>query len=212
MSSKFRLVGAAVFAVAPVMMLAGCGADATGAQTTLVPLDTEATNYVALEPATTTTTTTVPEGTGVAGGTSEGEQIHTVQSGDSLSKIASIYNVSMDDIIKYNGWTDGLNHFLGIGDEIPIPPGASIPGASPAASGDTSSGDTSSGDTSSETTAPSTSGDCATSQYTITAEDTSRIKVASRFDITYQELDAANVNTPGYSSFVVGTVIVIPCP
>ncbi len=206
MSSKFRLAGAALFAVAPVMMLAGCGADATGAQTTLVPLDTEATNYVALEPATTTTTTTLPEGAGEAGGTSIGEQIHTVQSGDSLSKIASIYGVSMDDIIQYNGWTDGLNHFLGIGDQIPIPPGASIPGATPAPSDDTSSGDTVT-----ETTASADSGDCETSQYTITAEDTSRIKVASRFDITYQELDAANVNTPGYSSFVVGTVIVIPC-
>ncbi len=59
---------------------------------------------------------------------------------------------------------------------------------------------------------PSGSGDdCETGEYTITADDTTRLKVAEKFDVTVEALDAANAGTAGYSSFYPGLKIVIPC-
>ena len=37
------------------------------------------------------------------------------------------------------------------------------------------------------------------------------MKVAEKFDVTVEALDAANANTNGYSSFYPGLKIVIPC-
>lgn len=36
--------------------------------------------------------------------------------------------------------------------------------------------------------------------------------VAAEYDITVAELDAANADTPGYSSWLAGMVLIIPCP
>ena len=47
--------------------------------------------------------------------------------------------------------------------------------------------------------------------YTIQEDDTSRVGVADKFDLTFEALDAANVDTPGYEAFFVGLKIVIPC-
>lgn len=47
-------------------------------------------------------------------------------------------------------------------------------------------------------------------EYTIRESDISRTKVADYFGITYQQLDAANVETSNYSSFYPGLVIKIP--
>jgi LysM repeat protein len=46
--------------------------------------------------------------------------------------------------------------------------------------------------------------------YVIQQGDTSRMKVASRFGVTVEALDAANAATPGYSSFFPGLEIIIP--
>jgi hypothetical protein len=54
-------------------------------------------------------------------------------------------------------------------------------------------------------------GECVPGKYTIQTTDTSRIKVADKFDVTVQALDAANANTAGYSSFYAGLEIIIPC-
>ena len=35
--------------------------------------------------------------------------------------------------------------------------------------------------------------------------------MAAKFDVTVAQLDAANVNTKGYTNFIVGVKIVIPC-
>ena len=43
-----------------------------------------------------------------------------------------------------------------------------------------------------------------TGSYTITADDTTRLKVAEKFDVTVEALDAANANTSGYSGFYPG--------
>jgi len=52
---------------------------------------------------------------------------------------------------------------------------------------------------------------CVPGKYTIDASDTSRLRVAEKFDVTVEALDAANANTSGYSGFFAGLEIVIPC-
>ena len=47
--------------------------------------------------------------------------------------------------------------------------------------------------------------------YTIEAGDTTRLKVAEKFDVTVEALDAANAGTAGYGGFYPGLKIVIPC-
>ena len=54
-------------------------------------------------------------------------------------------------------------------------------------------------------------GVCVPGTYTIDETDTSRLRVAEKFDVTVEALDAANANTAGYGGFFVGLEIVIPC-
>lgn len=53
---------------------------------------------------------------------------------------------------------------------------------------------------------------CLPGQYVIAETDISRQTVADKFDLTVEELDAANIITPGYSAFSPGLRITIPCP
>lgn len=53
---------------------------------------------------------------------------------------------------------------------------------------------------------------CQRGQYMIDETDTSRQMVAEKFDITVEQMDAANTETPGYNAFYPGLVITIPCP
>ena len=54
-------------------------------------------------------------------------------------------------------------------------------------------------------------GDCVPGKYTIQESDTARVRVARKFDVTVEALDAANANTPGYGAFFAGLEIIIPC-
>ncbi len=63
------------------------------------------------------------------------------------------------------------------------------------------------------TTTPTLAGaDCLPGQYTIVETDMSRQEVAGKFDLTVEEMDAANSENPGYPAFYPGLVIAIPCP
>ncbi len=199
---KSSWLASAVFLVGPALLVAGCGgSEATGSDRTVV--EVQPTSYVVQDPVTTTTSTTLP--LVIEAGTDPNEQLYTIQSGDSVFGIATRFGIAPDVLANYNVWAEGVQHFLQVGDQIKIPPGGRIPGVTPPADPSAPAGST----PASGTTA--SNGDCPTT-YTITADDTTRIKVAKKFDITYQEMDAANANTPGYSSFVVGTPITIPCP
>jgi LysM repeat protein len=97
-----------------------------------------------------------------------------------------------------------------------IPPGAQVPGASTASSaddGDDTASESESTDaaeeTSAETTAAGLADNCKAGDYTIEAGDTP-IGVAGKFDVTVDQLNAANASTNGYGAFYVGLVIVIP--
>jgi LysM repeat protein len=54
------------------------------------------------------------------------------------------------------------------------------------------------------------SGGAAASEYTIQSGDTSRTKVADRFGVSVEDLDAANAATDGYTAFYPGLKIIIP--
>jgi LysM repeat protein len=182
---------------APVVLvfavLQGCGgADLDDAAGSSPP--PSATSYVVVDPPTTTAPpTTVPPSTDASGNivtTTTLPTEYVVQANDSVFKIASRFGLEPEELAEINGWSDGIRHTILPGDtiRIAVPP----------------------------TTAPTTGsvpapGECPTT-YTIQAGDTTRIAVAERFGITFEEMDAANEDTPGYDNFVVGTEIVIPCP
>jgi LysM repeat protein len=210
MLSTTRRWRASVAVAAGALALAGCasndGVGSPGATTVTI----KPTSYVTLAPAITTTTlAALPE----AGETVESEQSYTVVFGDYLYGIAEKFGVEASEIASYNEWPEGINHPLNPGDLVRIPPGGKAPGPTEG-EGEPTTADPQSGEgstpeaASTTTTAPA--GACPPGEYTITAEDTSRLKVANKFDITVEELDAANVGTEGYSAFYPGLKIVIP--
>jgi LysM repeat protein len=200
----------AAFGVGPVLLAAGCGSEATGSDRTVV--EVKPTSYFVEDPVTTTSSTTLP--LVIQAGTDPNEQLYTVKGGDSVYGIAQQFGIAPDVLANYNVWPEGINHFLTVGAEIKIPPGSRIPGVEPAADAGTATGAGSVPVTDATTTASGTlkTGEACPAKYTIQAGDTVRGRVATKFGITYQEMDAANSNTPGYASFIPGTEIVIPCP
>jgi len=202
MKIKPRAVIVAAFGVGPMLLLAGCGgATATGARATIANI--QPTSFVEVPPATTTTTTTLPSDFSAAAGTrSPIEQTYTIRAGDSLGGIAELYDITLEQLVNYNEFPNGVNELILPGDEIKIPPGALVPGtASGSDTGDSSAdtgGDTGDGDDSSG----------AGCTHTIEAgENPSR--VANQYDITVEELTAAN---PGgvMNTFLIGATLTIP--
>lgn len=211
MRPKSRVLTVIATAAVPLLLVTACGGDgaAEGSSDNLTPIT--GSSYVTIEPATTTTTTTLPPvdpSQLEPGQTSPQEQSYTVQSGDSVSKIASLYGITADILAAYNAWPEGIQHAIFPGDVVRIPPDSIVPATGGATTGGATTGGATTGDT---TTVPAGDGECPTT-YVIQAGDTSRIKVAESFGITYEQMDAANANTPGYQNFIVGTPITIPCP
>lgn len=60
------------------------------------------------------------------------------------------------------------------------------------------------------TTAPTALG-CTAGHATVADGETPAI-VATRYNISVAELNSANADTPGYSSWMVGLVVIVPCP
>jgi LysM repeat protein len=196
---RFAGVGAPALGIAVLaaVLLAGCGSQETGARTTLAPI--QPSSYVVREPATTTTTIEIVE-TGVEageGGRAEVEQEYTVRPNDSVAGISSRFGVEAADLAAYNDWPNGIRHTIFPGDVIRVPPGALVPQE----------------ETPTTTTDPRVSpdGECQPTTYTVVAGDFPG-RIAGRFDITVEQLATANSDTPGYSSLLIGTELIIPCP
>ncbi len=205
------IISAAIAAAS--LALAGCGSGSTTGAST--PISISATDYVTIPPTPTTIAapTTLPD---LAGTIIPDESTYVVQAGDYPSTIAQRFKVDFNEFLKLNDWTLDANGiavgFPGVGQPIKIPAGATVPGIAPPTVPTTAGEDTATATTTPVATdAPSTTvNDCAAGTYVILADDTSRQKVATKFDVTVASLDAVNANTKGYSMFYPGLKIIIP--
>lgn len=166
------------------LAVAACStpAQTSAPRTTAIP----STNFVLLQ---VSTTTTLPAARQQAAGTVADltSFLYVVQDGDTLIGIADKHDITFQQLIAANQWTDGLRHRLYPGDNIRIPGTAKLPTAGGAV----------------------VTNRCLTT-YTITSSDTSRLKVAKRFKIDVAKLDQANIDTLGYAAFYPGLKINIP--
>lgn len=208
------LFGVGVVACAAVLG-AACGSDAASTGTTAITVT--ASNYQTLPPA----SSTIPPQTTAAnapGAVTQFETDYVVAAGDLPATIANNWKITLQALLDANGWTlEGqyVPAFPPPGTTIKIPAGATVPGIPAPGVGTTTT--VAGGDASATTTtaaaAPTTTAaageSCGT--YTITKDDTSRVKVADKFNTTVAKLDAANADTKGYSSFYPGLVIKLPC-
>lgn len=200
------LVGPALIGA---VVLSSCGGGESGATQSTIDLSAASTAFVVRPPATTEPPAdTVAEGDPDA--IVEGTQEYTVQSGDAPYVLVTRFGISLEDLLAVNEWTDP-SQFPFPGTVILLPPGAKSVAAATA----TTDSDETTTDTSTETeaapteTIPDAGDNCAQGTYTIVEGDYLG-KVASKFDVTVDALNAANASTPGYSSFYVGLEIVIP--
>ncbi len=184
--------------------LASCGNSPSSSDPTTLGLT--ATNYVTVtQTPTTLLPTTVPGAPANPGQVHPEEGTYVIAAGDYPSTIANKFKVVFADLLAINGWTLSgqlVPEFPAPGATIRIPPNWTEPGA-PA--------DTTGGGPPTETTTTVAGGQptCAPGEYTIVEGDFEG-KVAKKLDTTVDALRAANVGTPGYSSFYVGLKIKTP--
>ncbi len=196
--------------VVGALVLASCGSEAaSGATESTINLD--ATNYIVKDPVTTTVAPLPSEGD-----TATGTQTYEVQSGDYAIKVADQFGVPLQDLLNINGWATG-NEFPFPGTEIIIPPGGTVQAAAPDPGAVATDGATTDAGTDATTdtatpvgeTIPDSGSNCEPGSYEIVEGDYLG-KVAAKFDVTVEALDAANSGTDGYSAFYPGLKIVIP--
>ena len=184
------------------LLFTACG-DSSDSSTTSSVVNLESTNYNTL--ATTPPTlpvTTLPGGTVPVGPTTDVTE-YTIVAGDVPFTVANRYGITVDALNLANVDTSGYGAFyVGLKIKIPagaIPPGSTLPTEStlPATPSETT------------TTLAGGASNCDQGSYTIVAGDLPST-VAKKFDVTVEQLAAANVNTNGYTNFVVGVKIIIP--
>jgi hypothetical protein len=189
-------------------VLASCSNSGSSSDPTTLGLT--ATNYVTVSQTPSTTTTTTLAGLTNPGAVHPEEGSYVIATGDYPSTIAKKFKVVFADLLAINGWTlvgQQVPEFPAPGTTIRIPPNWVEPGT---ATDTTSGGGGSTPPTNTTTTLAGGGSTCAPGEYTILPEDTSRTKVAKKLDTTVDALDAANVNTAGYSSFYPGLKIKTP--
>ena len=186
-----------------VVGLAACG-DGGGGTTAAPPTEIPATAFETIP-------LTVPTaGTG-GGAALEGAFNYTVLRKDYAAGIAKKFKIKLSELAAANNWNDVNTVNLYPGDTIVIP-GNGVRPSEPATDDTIDAGTDTEADAGTDTEATdrkNSDGTC-NGTYTIQKTDTTRTKVAKRFDITVQELDAANANTKGYKAFYPSLKIVIP--
>ena len=208
------LVGPALIGA---IVMSSCGSGESGATESTIDLSAASTAFVVRTPATTVAPVD-PAAAAVPAAVVEGTQEYTVQSGDAPFVLVERFGITLEDLLAVNEWTDP-SQFPFPGTVILIPPGATSVAAAADTSTDTDTAADSSTDDAAATdsvadaapteTIPDAGDNCAPGTYTIVEGDYIG-KVASKFDVTVDALNAANANTSGYSSFYVGLEIVIP--
>lgn len=215
-SRAFRALGLIGFGLGPAILLAGCGEQETGARTTLNSI--QPSSYVVRPPVTTAPEADEADAGVDEDGRSDLPQEYTIQPGDFPLRIANLYDVSLEELANFNGWTPpNYSEFPLPGTTIGIPPGAAVPGAAPADdTGTDDGGDGGDGETAAPSEVPATTlpggdGECVPGDHTIVEGDFP-VRVAEQYDITLEQLEAANQGNPAYQSFIVGQTLRIPCP
>ena len=198
-------------------LLSACGDDGGSAQQTV---NIQPSTYSTIV-STTAAAAGAPASGGAAGDTVAGTQVYKVQQGDFLGAIAEDFGIPPESIAAFNRWEDGVQHMLHPDQEINIPPGAQVPSADDDEeddSGDDEDSEETDSDSDSgepeETEDPDEPATCPNGDpqgtYTIEDGDIPAL-VAQSLDVTVDQLDDANANTQGYSAFIVGVEILVPC-
>jgi LysM repeat protein len=213
-SGAASLATAVGFALASglLLTLTSCGEDGGTAQSATT-VTIQPTSYVIRDQV--TTTTEPVSNTGDAEGRSPVEQAYTVQSGDYPVQIASLYDISLEELSNFNQWESDFSDFPSPGGTVRIPPNAKFvnPEAPETTEPDTESTEPESSDDEDDENGTTTTlgGPCDPGTYELEAGDYPG-GVANKFDVTVEALNEANAATEGYSGFYVGLEIVIPPP
>lgn len=209
-------VPAAVYALTMTLLIASCS---MGAETAAGELFDRpgGTSYATIPPATTSTTITVPASATTAppiGGVSPTEQEYLVKAGDSMSKVAGLFGLTMQAIIEYNQFSHS-GHVLHPGDIVRVPPGGTVRFSASTVRPSTVANPqvgTVTADNVTGTNAATSSVGCT---HTINSGE-SPSGVAAEYDITYDILQAVNPDRDFSTWFLVGATIQIPpgadCP
>ena len=211
-------VGIGLVVGASALGLVACGGDSATSATTAISV--RPTNYVTIPPAP-STVAPVTSAVDAPGAILPYETTYTIAQGDLPVTIASKWQVDFNALMALNSWVlEGtgssayVSNFPPVGTSIKIPPGATVPGEPVPGAAPDSSVATTTATTTATSAAPTTVAEAegeVCGAYTITADDTSRVKVADKFDTTVAKLDAANASTNGYGGFYAGLEIKIPC-
>ena len=139
---------------------------------------------------------------------------YTVQSDSDVPyRVAELYEVDLEELRNYNGWDEDFSDYPGIGDVVRIPPGAKFIdpcGTTTTAGGEeeeSDSTDTTDGDEATETPG----GDRCNPIYVIESGDAPLV-ITRKFDITLEQLNAANTATPDWPNLYTGREIKLPPP
>ena len=206
-----RRFGTAVVVGASLLALTSCSENGSGSSVNTVEI--QPSSYVVKDPVTTTTPTTVvgPDAEGLAAG----EQAFTVQSSNDVPwVVAQLYEIDLEELRNYNGWDENFSDYPGIGGVVRIPPGAkfidpSVTTTTVAAEddGEDEATDTTEGEGATETAG----GDRCNPIYVVESGDAPLV-ITRKFDITLEQLNAANTSTPDWPNLYTGREIKLPPP
>lgn len=184
-----------------VALLGACGDNSTA--TTSSVLNLESTNWATLPPTPSTIPVTTLPGPAQPGQPTTEPTQYTIQAGDVPFTVANKYGITLDALNLANVDTSGYSAFY-VGLKIVIPAGAVTPQstlvpdpAQPVTPAQTT------------TTLAGLASNCIAGKYTIEDGDLPST-VAAKFDVSIEQLNAANADTKGYKNFIVGVEIIIP--
>ena len=124
--------------------------------------------------------------------------------------IAIKFDVDLEELRNFNGWDEDFGGFPGRGGTVRIPPGAKF--IDPAATTTTTAaGETTEEGDEEETTAATGTGDRCSPTYVIESGD-APLLITRKFDITLDQLNAANTATPNWPNLYTGNTINLPPP
>jgi LysM repeat protein len=211
-SGASSVATAACFALGTglLLTLSSCG-DSDGSAQSATTITIQPTSYVIR--AQVTTTSTPVQNSADTAGRSQVEQAYTVVAGDYPVKVATLYDVDLDELSNFNQWEADYSDFPSVGGTVRIPPGAKFidPNAPETTDEATEDTEATGGEDDESTTSTVLGGPCDPGTYTLEAGDYPG-GVAQKFDVTVEALNEANAATEGYAAFYVGLDIVIPPP